>query len=36
MTIFEAIERLGLKLEQRKRSVPVIVIDHIEPKPTEN
>jgi uncharacterized protein (TIGR03435 family) len=36
MTIFEAIEKLGLKLEQRKRDVPVIVIDRIESKPTEN
>jgi len=36
MTLFEAIEKLGLKLEQRKREMPVIVIDHIEQKPTEN
>lgn len=36
MTIFEAIQKLGLKLEQRKRAMPVIVIDHIEQKPTEN
>jgi uncharacterized protein (TIGR03435 family) len=36
-TIFEAIEKqLGLKLESQKRSLPVIVIDHIEQKPTEN
>lgn len=36
-TIFEALEKqLGLKLETQKRSLPVIVIDHIEPKPTEN
>jgi uncharacterized protein (TIGR03435 family) len=36
-TIFEAIEKqLGLKLEKQKRSMPVIVIDHIEQKPTEN
>ncbi len=36
-TIFEAIEKqLGLKLESQKRSMPVIVIDHIEQKPTEN
>jgi len=36
-TIFEAIEKeLGLKLEKQKRPMPVIVIDHIEPKPTEN
>jgi uncharacterized protein (TIGR03435 family) len=36
LTLFEAIEKLGLKLEQRKREMPVIVIDHIEQKPTEN
>lgn len=37
LTIFEAIEKqLGLKLEKQKRSFPVIVIDHLEQKPTEN
>ena len=36
-TLFEALEKqLGLKLEMRKRSMPVIVIDHLEQKPTEN
>jgi uncharacterized protein (TIGR03435 family) len=36
-TIFEAIEKqLGLKLEKRQRNASVIVIDHIEPRPTEN
>jgi uncharacterized protein (TIGR03435 family) len=36
-TIFEAIEKqLGLKLEKQKRNMPVIVIDHMEQKPTEN
>jgi uncharacterized protein (TIGR03435 family) len=36
-TIFEALEKqLGLKLEKDKRSAPVIVIDHLEQKPTEN
>lgn len=36
-TIFEAIEKqLGLKLEKVKKSMPVIVIDHIEQRPTEN
>ena len=29
-------KQLGLKLEQTKRPVKVLVIDHIEPKPTEN
>jgi uncharacterized protein (TIGR03435 family) len=37
LTIFEAIEKeLGLKLETRKRTLPVIMIDHLEQKPTEN
>jgi uncharacterized protein (TIGR03435 family) len=31
-----AIEKLGLKLEAHKRPEPVLVIDHIEEKPTEN
>lgn len=36
-TIFEALEKqLGLKLEKQKRNLPVIVIDHLEQKPTEN
>jgi uncharacterized protein (TIGR03435 family) len=36
-TLFEAVEKqLGLKLELRKRSMPVVVIDHIEQKPTDN
>ena len=37
ITLSEAIEKqLGLKLEQTKRPAQVLVIDHIEPKPTEN
>ena len=37
LTIFEAVEKqLGLKLEQRKRPVPVFVIDHLDEKPTDN
>jgi uncharacterized protein (TIGR03435 family) len=36
-TIFEALNKqLGLRLEAQKRPMPVIVIDHIEQKPTEN
>jgi uncharacterized protein (TIGR03435 family) len=36
-TLFEAIEKqLGLKLEKQKRTMPVVVVDHIEQKPTEN
>jgi len=29
-------KQLGLKLEAQKRPMPVLVIDHIEEKPTEN
>jgi len=37
LTIFEAIDKqLGLKLSMQKRPMQVIVIDHIEQKPTEN
>jgi uncharacterized protein (TIGR03435 family) len=35
-TIFEAMEKqLGLKLETQKRSMPVVVIDHIEQRPVD-
>jgi uncharacterized protein (TIGR03435 family) len=37
LSLFDAVEKqLGLKLEMRKRTYPVFVIDHIEEKPTEN
>lgn len=37
LTIFEAVEKaLGLKLEMQKRPEQVVVIDHLEEKPTEN
>lgn len=37
ISLSEAIEKqLGLKLEKTKRPGQVLVIDHIEPKPTEN
>ena len=36
LTFFEAIEKLGLKLTLQKRSMPVLVIDHVEQNPTEN
>ena len=37
LTLFEAIEKqLGLKLELQKRTEKIIVIDHLEQKPTEN
>lgn len=36
-TIFESIQKeLGLKLEKKKKMVPVVVIDKLNPKPTEN
>jgi uncharacterized protein (TIGR03435 family) len=36
LSIFDAVNELGLKLEQRKRMLPVIVIDHMDEKPTDN
>jgi uncharacterized protein (TIGR03435 family) len=37
VTLFEAIEKqLGLKLEPRKRNMPITVIDNLNEKPTEN
>jgi uncharacterized protein (TIGR03435 family) len=37
LTLFEAIDKqLGLKLEMKKRPVPVLVIDHIEQRPVDN
>ena len=37
VTIFTAVNKqLGLKLEKQKRSLPVLVIDHIDETPTEN
>jgi uncharacterized protein (TIGR03435 family) len=37
ISIFDALSKqLGLKLEEKKISLPVLVIDHIEEKPTEN
>ncbi len=37
LTVFEAIDKqLGLKIEERKQPMPVIVIDHVERTPVEN
>lgn len=37
VSLFDALEKqLGLRLELQKRSLPVLVIDHIEQKPTDN
>lgn len=36
-TVFEAVDKqLGLKLDMQKRPLPVIVIDHLDQKPTDN
>jgi uncharacterized protein (TIGR03435 family) len=37
MTFEEALDKeLGLKLEVQKRVIPVLVIDHVNRKPTDN
>ena len=37
VSVFEAVDKqLGLKLVEQKRPVSVLVIDHIEEKPTDN
>jgi uncharacterized protein (TIGR03435 family) len=37
ISLQEAISsQLGLKLEMRKRSLPIVVIDHMEETPLEN
>jgi uncharacterized protein (TIGR03435 family) len=37
LSLFDAVNKqLGLKLELRKRPMPVLVIDHVEEKPTDN
>lgn len=36
VSLFDAVKQLGLKLEMQKRPVPVLVIDHVEEKPTDN
>jgi len=37
VTLFEAMEKqLGLRLEKQKRQIAVLVIDHVEQKPTDN
>ena len=34
ISVFEAVEKeLGLKLVKQKRSIPVIVVDHVDEKP---
>jgi uncharacterized protein (TIGR03435 family) len=37
LTLFDALDKeLGLKLETRKASMPVLVFDHVDPKPSDN
>ena len=37
LSLFDAVNKqLGLKIEMRKRPMPVLVIDHVDPKPTDN
>jgi len=37
MTLYDAMEKqIGIKMEIQKRPLPVLVIDHIEAKPTDN
>jgi uncharacterized protein (TIGR03435 family) len=36
VSIFDAIEKIGLKLEEQKKPAPVIVIDHVNRTPTSN
>jgi uncharacterized protein (TIGR03435 family) len=36
VSVFEAVEQqLGLKLVKQKRTIPVIVVDHVDKKPLE-
>jgi uncharacterized protein (TIGR03435 family) len=34
--VFDAVAKLGLRLERTKLPVPVIVIDHVERVPVDN
>jgi uncharacterized protein (TIGR03435 family) len=36
LSLFDGVDRLGLKLELQKRPYPLLVIDHIEQKPSDN
>jgi uncharacterized protein (TIGR03435 family) len=37
LSLFDAMQRqIGIKLEKQKRPIPMLVIDHIEEKPTDN
>ena len=34
--MFQAVQKMGLKLEQRKIPMETIIIDHVDKTPTEN
>jgi uncharacterized protein (TIGR03435 family) len=36
ISLFEAVEKLGIKLEQQRHPMPVLVIDHVDEQQTEN
>jgi uncharacterized protein (TIGR03435 family) len=36
LSMFDAVEKLGLKIESRKQSMPVLVIDRVDRMPTDN
>ena len=36
VSLFETVEKLGIKLELQKRKLSVLVIDHVDQKPTDN
>ena len=35
-SIYDSVQRYGLKLDSRKTAMEMLVVDHMEPKPTEN
>ena len=35
-SIYDSVQRYGLKLEPRKAPMEVLIVDHIEKEPTEN
>jgi uncharacterized protein (TIGR03435 family) len=36
MTVFESLERLGIRLTEQKHPMPAVVVDHVEQTPIEN
>jgi uncharacterized protein (TIGR03435 family) len=35
-SVYDSVERYGLKLEPRKAPMEILIVDHIERTPTEN